>query len=408
MKAVTVIGIGDDGCVGLSSKAMGAVARARILAGGERHLDFFPQFDGERIIFKSDVVRTAEKIAELSAEHTICVLASGDPLFFGIGNLILKKVGKDHVEFIPAPSSVQNAFSKIGVKWDDSSFLSLHGRPIEGFITKLQSISKIACLTDEVNSPSKIAKYLLDYSEMDWKAFVCENLGGKNEKVREFELETLANTPDISDLNVLILLRKDQNWKPSPLLPFLGEDEYAKRFPKKGLITKKEVRILSLSSLEIRPNSVVWDIGAGSGAVSIEAARIAKEGKVYAIEVDPEGIEICRQNIFSHKTDNVFLIHGKAPQALADLPVPNCVFIGGSKGNMKEIIELSWEKLRSDGCLVANAITLDNVSEAYKTFRELGLTPEVSLINISRGQKLADYLRYEALNPIHIFKIRKS
>ncbi len=102
MKAVTVIGIGDDGCVGLSSKAMGAVARARILAGGERHLDFFPQFDGERIIIKNDIVRTAEKIAELSAEHTICVLASGDPLFFGIGNLILKKVGRDHVEFIPA------------------------------------------------------------------------------------------------------------------------------------------------------------------------------------------------------------------------------------------------------------------------------------------------------------------
>ncbi|TGL36738.1 precorrin-6y C5,15-methyltransferase (decarboxylating) subunit CbiE [Leptospira koniambonensis] len=407
MKAVTVIGIGDDGCVGLSSKAMGAVARARVLAGGERHLDFFPQFDGERIIIKNDIIRTAEKIAELSAEHTICVLASGDPLFFGIGNLILKKVGRDHVEFIPAPSSVQNAFSKIGVKWDDASFLSLHGRTIEGFITKLQSISKIACLTDETNSPSKIAKYLLNYSETDWKAFVCENLGGKEEKVREFELETLAETQDISNLNVIILIRKDPNWKPSPLLPFFGEDEYAKRLPKKGLITKKEVRILSLSALEIRPDSVIWDIGAGSGAVSIEAARIAKEGRVYAIEVDPEGIEICQQNILSHKTDNVFLIHGKAPQALLDLPSPDCVFIGGSKGNMKEIIELSFERLSQGGCLVANAITLDNVSEAYKTFRDMDLIPEVSLINISRGQKLADYLRYEALNPIHIFKIRK-
>ncbi|MEI1278497.1 precorrin-6y C5,15-methyltransferase (decarboxylating) subunit CbiE [Leptospira venezuelensis] len=408
MKAVTVIGIGDDGCVGLSSKAMGAVARARILAGGERHLDFFPQFDGERIIIKNDIVRTAEKIAELSAEHTICVLASGDPLFFGIGNLILKKVGRDHVEFIPAPSSVQTAFSKIGVKWDDASFLSLHGRPIEGFITKLQNVSKVACLTDEINSPSKIAKYLLNFYETDWNAFVCENLGGKEEKVREFELDTLAETPSISDLNVLILIRKDPNWKPSPLLPFLGEDEYAKRLPKKGLITKKEVRILSLSALEIRPDSLVWDIGAGSGAVSIEAARIAREGKVYAIEVDLEGIEICQQNILSHKADNVFLIHGKAPQALEDLPSPDCVFIGGSKGNLKEIIELSFNRLSSGGCLVANAITLDNVSEAYKTFRDMDLIPEVSLINISRSQKLADYLRYEALNPIHIFKIRKS
>ncbi|TGL58418.1 precorrin-6y C5,15-methyltransferase (decarboxylating) subunit CbiE [Leptospira sarikeiensis] len=408
MKAVTVIGIGDDGCVGLSSKAMGAVARARVLAGGERHLDFFPQFDGERIVIKGDVLKTVDKIAELSAEHTICVLASGDPLFFGIGNLILKKVGQDHVEFIPAPSSVQNAFAKIGLKWDDAETISLHGRPIEGFITKIQSISKLACLTDETNSPSKIAKYLLQYSESEWKAFVCENLGGKEERVREFDLQTLSSTEGISDLNVLILVRTEPNWKPSPLLPFLGEDEYAKRLPKKGLITKKEIRILSLASLEIRPNSIVWDIGAGSGAVSIEAARIAKEGKVYAIEVDPEGIEICSQNILSHKTDNVFLIHGKAPQALEGLPSPDSIFVGGSKGNLKEIIKLSLEKLNPGGCLVVNAITLDNVSEAYKTFRELDHIPEVSMVNISRGQKLADYLRYESLNPIHIFKVRKS
>ncbi|TGJ98433.1 precorrin-6y C5,15-methyltransferase (decarboxylating) subunit CbiE [Leptospira langatensis] len=407
MKAVTVVGIGDDGCVGLSSKAMGAVARARVLAGGERHLDFFPQFDGERIVIKGDLLKSADRIAELSAEHTVCVLASGDPLFFGIGTLIIRKVGKEHVEFIPAPSSIQNAFSRIGVKWDDAEILSFHGRPIKGLITKLQTLSKLACLTDDSNSPSKIAKYLLSYGESDWRVFVCENLCGKEERIREFTVEELSETEGISDLNVLILLRKNPDWRPTPLLPFQGEDEYAKRLPKKGLITKKEVRILSLSALELRPDSVVWDIGAGSGAVSIEAAKIAREGRVHAIEIDPEGIEICEQNILSHKADNVSIIHGRAPEALEGLEEPDAVFIGGSKGSLNEIIHFSLARLKTGGCLVVNAITLDNVSEAYQIFRELGYLPEVTLVQISRGQKLADYLRYEALNPIHIFKIRK-
>ncbi|TGJ99475.1 precorrin-6y C5,15-methyltransferase (decarboxylating) subunit CbiE [Leptospira semungkisensis] len=407
MKAVIVVGIGDDGCVGLSSKAMGAVARARVLAGGERHLDFFPQFDGERILIKGDIIKSVEKIAELSAEHTVCVLASGDPLFFGIGNLIIRKVGQEHVEFIPAPSSVQNAFSRIGVKWDDAEILSLHGRPIRGLITKLQSVTKLACLTDDSNSPAEIAKYLLSFGESDWRIIVCENLCGKEERIREFTVEELASTEGISDLNVVILLRKNSHWKPDPILTFQGEDEYAKRLPKKGLITKKEVRVLSLSALEIRSDSVIWDIGAGSGAVSIEAARIAKDGRVYAIEIDPEGIDICEQNILAHKTDNVQVVHGRAPAALEGLESPDSVFVGGSKGSLKEIIHFSLDKLKPEGSLVVNAITLDNVSEAYNTFRELGYLPEVSLIQISRGQKLADYLRYEALNPIHIFKVRK-
>lgn len=408
MKAVTVIGIGDDGCVGLSSKAMGAVARARVLAGGERHLDFFPQFDGERIVIRGDLLKSTERIAELSAEHTICVLASGDPLFFGIGNLILRKVGSDHVEFIPAPSSVQNAFARIGIKWDDAEFLSLHGRPIRGLINKLQTLSKVACLTDEVNSPSEIAKYLISYGETDWRIFVCENLGGKDERVREFDPHTLSEAEGISDLNVVVLLRKHESWKQEPILPVFGEDEYAKRLPKKGLITKKEARILSLAALEIRPDSVIWDIGAGSGAVSIEAAKLAREGKVYAVEIDPEGIEICEQNFLSHKTDNIILIHGKAPSALEGLEAPDSIFVGGSKGSLHEIVNFGLEKLKQGGCLVVNAITLDNVSEAYRSFREQGYLPEVTLLNISRGQKLADYLRYESLNPIHIFKIKKK
>ncbi|EMY78603.1 precorrin-6y C5,15-methyltransferase (decarboxylating), CbiE subunit / precorrin-6Y C5,15-methyltransferase (decarboxylating), CbiT subunit multi-domain protein [Leptospira weilii serovar Ranarum str. ICFT] len=407
MKAVTVVGMGDEGCLGLSSIAANAIAKAQILAGGKRHLDFFPQFPGTKIVFKGDWIQTIERIAELACEHTICVLASGDPLFFGIGNRIGDKVGSEHVDFIPAPSAIQQAFARVGMKWDDAEILSLHGRPIQGLVTKLQSFRKVALFTDEVNHPQAIASYLISFDESDWTAFVCENLGGKGEKVRKFDLRLLSEEEGIGRLNVLILVRNDTNWRSPTVVPNVSEESYAKRIPKKGLITKKEVRILSVAFLDIRDNSVVWDIGAGSGSVAIEAAQIAKNGKSYAIEVDPEGIEICRQNALSQKTDNLQVIPGKAPEVLENLPDPDCVFVGGSKGNLYEIIRISLNRLSTFGSLVVNAVTLDNVSEAYQSFKKLGLTPEVTLLNVSRGQPLGGYLKYEALNPIHIFKIIK-
>lgn len=182
MKAVTVIGMGDEGCLGLSSIAANAVSNAQVLAGGKRHLDFFPQFSGEKIALKGNITEAIERIADLACEHSVCVLASGDPLFFGIGSLISKKIGPEHVDFIPAPSTIQQAFARVGVHWDDAKILSLHGRPIEGLVTKLQSLHKIALFTDEFNCPKTIASYLLSFEESEWTAFVCEDLGNKKEK----------------------------------------------------------------------------------------------------------------------------------------------------------------------------------------------------------------------------------
>ncbi|MBE8364832.1 bifunctional cobalt-precorrin-7 (C(5))-methyltransferase/cobalt-precorrin-6B (C(15))-methyltransferase [Leptospira borgpetersenii] len=407
MKAVTVIGMGDEGCLGLSSIAANAVSNAQVLAGGKRHLDFFPQFSGEKIALKGNITEAIERIADLACEHSVCVLASGDPLFFGIGSLISKKIGPEHVDFIPAPSTIQQAFARVGIHWDDAKILSLHGRPIEGLVTKLQSLHKIALFTDEFNCPKTIASYLLSFEESEWTAFVCEDLGNKKEKVRKFDLKSLSEEEGINPLNVLILIRNDTSWRSPPIVPNVPEEHYTKRTPKNGLITKKEIRILSIAFLDIRNDSVVWDIGTGSGSIAIEAAQLAKDGKVYAIESDPEGIEICKQNIYSRKTDNVYVIPGKAPEILESLPDPDCIFVGGSKGNLYDIIRISLNRIASLGSLVINAVTLDNVAEAYHSFKKLNLVPEVTLLNISRGQPLANYLKYEALNPIHIFKITK-
>jgi precorrin-6Y C5,15-methyltransferase (decarboxylating) len=406
-RAVTVIGIGDDGCAGLSARAAGAVASAQVLVGGERHLAFFPQFEGERIVLKGGLTEALGRVAERAGEQNVCILASGDPLFFGVGGLVVNKLGAEHVEVLPHPSAMQWAFARIGLKWDDAALLSLHARPREGFLTRLKRCAKVACFTDETNTPPALAAHMLEHGESAWNAWVCENLAGPGERVRRFTLPELASCTDVGPLNVLILVRSNPGWRPLPAIAFLHEDDFAKRMPKKGLITKREVRLLSLAQLAIRPASVVWDIGAGSGSVAIEAALLAYEGRVYAIELDPEGVEICRDNLKTHAVDNVRVVAGRAPEALVGLENPDAVFVGGSKGSLNEILDVAFHRLNPGGRLVVNAITLENVAEAYQSLRGLGVLPEVTLLNVARGEPLAQYLRYESLNPIHIFAASK-
>jgi precorrin-6Y C5,15-methyltransferase (decarboxylating) len=404
--AVTVIGVGDDGCAGLTSRATSAVARAQVLVGGERHLAFFPQFKGERITLKGALSAALDRVEALSGEHHVCVLASGDPLFFGIGPLITRRIGAEHVEFIPAPSSLQWAFARTCLAWDDTAVVSVHGRSLTGFVSRVRHQQKVAVLTDPENSPPRLAARLLEYADPTWEAWVCERLGGPGERVRKFSLEALAAEQDVDPLNVLLLVRTAAFRSP-PLVPYLHEDAFAKRMPKNGLITKREVRLLSLAALELREDSVIWDVGAGSGSVSIEAALIARRGRVFAVEVDPEGVSICRDNARVHGADNVTVIEGRAPDALQGLEAPDAVFVGGSKGSMEPIIQECIRALRPGGRLVVNAVTLENSAEAYGVLRAADLVPEVTLVQISRGVPLARYQRYEAQNPIHVFAVTK-
>lgn len=406
-KAVVVIGLGDDGCASLTSRASNAVARAQVLVGGERHLAFFPQFTGERVVLKGALDAALSRVAQLANEHSVCVLASGDPLFFGIGARVAHAVGGEHVEFLPAPSSVQWAFARTGLSWDDAEVLSLHGRPATGFLARLRSVKKAAVLTDGDNSPSRLATRLLEFGQSEWEAWVCERLSGPEERVRHFDLRALAEVRDIDPLNVLLLRRTDAAWRAPPAIGYLSEAAFAKRMPKAGLITKREVRLLSLATLNIRPDSVIWDIGAGSGSVAVEAAMLAPRGKVFAVEIDPEGVAICHENARAHGTDNVHVIAGRAPDALLGLEPPDAVFVGGSKGSMAPIVHAALQALRPGGRLVVNAVTLENVAEAYAVLKAEGVEPEVTLVQISRGVPLAHYQRYEALNPIHIIAADK-
>jgi precorrin-6Y C5,15-methyltransferase (decarboxylating) len=397
------VGIGADGCAGLSSRAAGAVASARVLAGGARHLAFFPQFQGERIALDRNLAAALDRIAVLADEDPVCVLASGDPLFFGIGARFLERMPVEDLEFIPHPSSVQWAFARAGVAWEDAAFVSLHGRGREGLAARVRRRRKVALLTDRVNEPPALARHLLEHGARDLQAVLCEDLGGIGERVRRCALEELAALEDVRSLNVLLLLRPD-GWSPPPTIPCLPDDAFERR---RGLVTKREIRLLALGALGLRDDSVVWDVGAGSGSVAVEAALVACEGRVCAVESDPEAAERCRRNARAHGADNVRLVAGRAPEALDGLEAPDAVFVGGSGGRLSEILTLAAARLRPGGRLVVSAVTLETLEEARRSLGDLGLATEVTLASLARSAPLAGRTRLVPGSPVHLVAAAK-
>ena len=422
-----IVGMGEIGCSSLSNQAIEFIAKAQVLCGSKRFLDFFPDFQGEAFplpMAKKNMLESIQSLVEMSTEKNLVILASGDPHFFGIADLA-RKYWKQ-LTVIPSLSSMQLAFAKIGISWQDAFFYSVHGRNLQGITARIRSAEKIMLFTDTNNNPSVIAQHLIDYHETDWQAYVCENMGSIHptlEKITFFDnLEKLASKKkqDFSLLNILILVRKKGYVKPRLRL-HLNEDAYAKKVFKRGLITKKEVRILSIESLDLKENSVIWDIGAASGSIAIEAGKWAKQGKVFAIEVEEKSLEYLQKNIYAFQADNVEIIAGLAPEILRTIPIdPDAIFIGGSKGNLEQLIKVCYQRLLRPGRLVVNAITLENITTCYQTLKKIALTEQedndyhlsdflsIRLVQISRAVALSKYLRYEAQNPIHIFTFKKK
>ncbi len=399
-----MVGIGADGCAGLTSRGAGAVAGARVLAGGARHLAYFPQFPGERVVLAGDLDDALDRLVALADETTVCVLASGDPLFFGIGARLLRRLPPQDLEFLPHPTSVQWAFARAGLPWDDAAWVSLHGRGLEGLAARLRRQRKIAVLTDGHASPPAIARHLLDHGLGGLQAVLCEDLARPRERVRRLSLEALSSLSDLAPLNVLLLLRPDGSPSPS-LIPCLPDEAFEAR---RGLVTKREVRLLALGALGISEESVVWDVGAGAGSVAIEAALLASAGRCYAVEHDPECLEYIRRNARAHGADNVRIVAGRAPAALDPLEAPDAVFVGGSGGELAAILDLALARARPGGHLVVSAVTLETLEEARRAFARAGVGHEVLLAGLARSAPIAGRTRLAPLSPVHLVTARKA
>ncbi|UUZ80927.1 precorrin-6Y C5,15-methyltransferase (decarboxylating) subunit CbiT [Paenibacillus sp. P26] len=280
--------------------------------------------------------------------------------------------------------------------------VSIHGRSIQGLAQRIDGKRKAAPLTDEQNSPAAIGRYLLDFGMTEYRAFVGENLGGPNERTGWYSLEELTDG-SFSPLNV-VLLRADSD---APLWPMgIEDEEFAQRKPDKGLITKKEIRVLSLAKLALRADSVVWDIGAGSGSVAIEAARIAREGAVYAIEKNEPDLELIRSNMRKFRTDFT-LVAGRAPAGLEAFADPDAVFIGGG-GESRELLGVCVTRLKPGGTIVMNAATIENLAEAQAVLKELGMETDILLAQMSRSKPILNMTRFEGLNPVYIITAKRK
>jgi precorrin-6Y C5,15-methyltransferase (decarboxylating) len=398
---IYLVGAGIEGWEGFGSKALEAINSAELLIGHQRLLDIFPDFKGEKqtisdLSIMLDLIKTTEK--------QVVVLSSGDPNFFGVARFLLRNLPKDRIEIFPNVTSVQYAFARIKEPWDDTIFLSVHGRGLKGAIDRIIAADKAAVLTDEVNSPAAIARELINRGAEGYDVYLCEDLGLPTEKFTRTDVRGLVDL-QASPLNILILIKA---WEPNlenyPLLG-IADDEFTTA---RKLITKQEIRAVTLAKLQIQNDLVLWDIGAGSGSVSIEAGNLMPNGKVYALEKNPQYLTFIRENLKKFSAKNVMLVEAYAPEGIDELPNPDRVFIGGSGGMLDDIIDAVDKRLKPDGVIVLNAVTLDTLTKAVEFLEDHGYTVEVTCINVSKTVSLTEYKMFEAHNPVYIISARRG
>jgi precorrin-6Y C5,15-methyltransferase (decarboxylating) len=393
-----IIGVAPQGASSLLPEARRLVEKAEVVFGGRRLLTMFPSIGGEKIIIKKNLPEVTALIKRRLGRKRMVVLASGDPSFYGIASYLTRNLGRNAVDIIPNVSAMQLAFARIKESWGDAVFVSVHSRPIEDIVETVRLNNKLGVFTDDKHTPADVARVLLEHGVDGYRAYLCQDLGSKDEKVIKTNLRGLAKIKS-SSLNILILLREKPETMPRRILGIPEASFYRRR---EGLITKQEVRAVSLAKLALTEDSIVWDIGAGSGAISIEASFLASKGRVFAIEKNDRDIAIIRKNLRKFNVSHVEPVKALAPDGLNKLPAPNAVFIGGSGGRMKKILDFVSRRLKPGGRVVLSIIALENLSTAISALRARGFIAEVTLVNIARSTSLKGLTRLEALNPVFV------
>lgn len=411
---VHVVGIGLDGASGLREEVRQIIAQATVLVGSDRHLNYFPDYSGDRIILK-DLKATMGGIRDrLETDNVIVVLVTGDPLFFGLGRLLLAELPKEKLTFHPHLSAIQLAFNRIKIPWQDAKVVSVHGRCWDQLTQTLQQgAEKIAILTDDRHNPEAIARLLqsLDLATT-YQLWICENLGGMDERVGCWPL-TAISTQRFAPLNVVVLLRQTESSQEETNfanLPLLGlpDSSFLSYSDRPGLMTKREIRLLILGELALKSGQIIWDVGAGTGSVAIEIARIFPTSTVYAIEKTAAGISLIEQNCQRFGVSNVVSIHGTAPEILHHLPSPDRIFIGGSGGNLKDILSFAGAHLHPQGVLVLALATLEHLTMATQWVQEKGWEHNLLQAQLMRSVAVGSLTRFSPLNPVTILSIKKQ
>lgn len=400
MYKLYVLGIADSI---LSAKQEKILTQCSLIVGTKRFIDLTAHLPCQFMAI-TPLATAIDAIRTTLQEGNVAVLASGDPLFYGIGRRLLAEFPENTVQVYPALSSIQRACALFKIPWDDAKITSLHGRNSGHIPGLLLSNQKNLVLTDSDNSPDRIASQLLDYLQLIGetvlperiKMLVAEDIGLASEKVFHGTL-LQASKQTFSALNITCLLVPMTSDNNAYRYGFgLTEDSIQHS---RGLITKNEVRAATLHQLQLPTKGILWDIGAGSGSLSIEAARSNPKLTVYAIEHKEEEIENIKNNIVKFRCYNIVPVFGRAPESLAHLPDPNRVFIGGSSGALPTIVELLDKRLDSEGRLVINGVIEKTVQAAPELMNKHGFTVTSSVIKVTRTEPDGRTLDF---NPITI------
>jgi len=411
---INVVGVGLDGAYSLTPQVLKIVENSTILIGGDRHLSYFPNYQGIKLKIHN-LSNLMEEIKGYQEKNKkIVFLATGDPLFFGIGRFLLEKFKADDLRFFPHFSCVQLAFNSLKIPYQDAKLISIHGREIDHLIKAIKiGTKKIAVLTDyENNSYEIINLYQQLKIPHKYDFWLCENLGGNNQKVSQINLDGEYDLKNIASLNILILIKKETSKSPLNVdeLPLMGIDDslFLSFEDRPGLMTKKEIRLMILGALSLQKNQVIWDIGAGTGSVAIEIARLTPDSQIYAIEKSAIALTLIEKNCQRFKVNNINIVGGLASKTISQLPSPDRVFMGGSGGELENILNIINDKINEKGQIAIALATLENLGEALNWFKKNQWQYQILQTQISRSLSIANMTRFNPLNPVYIISASKS
>ena len=381
---IAVVGVSGGEPVGKEARA--AIEAASVVAGALRHLRTLAPLGARTVPIDGPLTDVLDALER--ERGGVCVLASGDPGFFGIVRVLAERFGPERLDVHPAPSAVSIAFARLGLPWDDAAVISAHGRPLAEAARCAVWHSKAAVLVAPDARPEALGRELRALGASHRRAAVCSRLGEPDERVDVLTIEQLAGG-SFDPMSVVVLLDGD-GVAGTPTLEWgRSERHFAAR---DGLVTKAEVRAVALGKLALPAAGVIWDVGAGSGSVAIEVAGLASHARVIAVERHAEDVRRIETNATEHGV-TIEVVHGEAPGALEPLPDPDRVFVGG--GGLA-VLDAVLARLRPGGRVVATFAALDRAAAAYE---RLGNLAEIS---VGHGRPLAGGVRLEAENPVFV------
>ncbi len=389
-KWLSVVGIGEDGLAGLSTIARALVDRAEVLVGGDRHLAMLPEDDRERLVWTSPLRESIEAILQRRGQ-AVCVLASGDPLCYGVGVTLLRHIPIAEMTILPAPSTFSLACARLGWSLTEVETLSLCNRPPALLHAYLYPNAKLLILSEGKQTPAIVAALLTRRGFGNSPMTVLERLGGSNEQHITGIASTWQETA-LADLNAIAVeCLADPGITPLPRTSGLSDDAYLHD----GQLTKREVRAITLSALAPTPGALLWDVGAGCGSIAIEWMR--SHPRCRAIAIEKARTQYIADNAAALGVPGLHIVDGKAPEALKALPSPDAIFIGGGV-TTEGVLEACWAALKPGGRLVANVVTIEGERLLFQWHDKVGGT--FTRIAIQRAEPVGRFLGWRSLAPI--------